>query len=83
MSEPIQQLLIVADEFLRLTGRGEPGVSFAVFNDSKILKNLRNGSDLYVARFIMGMQWFSDNWPVRKAWPKGVKRPSPSIKQVA
>ena len=79
MNELIKQLLVVADEFMRLTGRREPGVSFAVFNDSKILRRLRSGSDLYAGRFLSGMQWFSDNWPARKAWPKGIKRPSVTV----
>lgn len=71
----ISHLLQVVDAYRAATGLPDTTVSNRIFADTKKIANLRNGADLYTARFNHAMRWFAANWPERAAWPTGVLRP--------
>ena len=75
-----EQLILVSNAYCSATGIGRGTVSHKVFKASHVLPNIEAGRDLQTQTFERAMQYFSDNWPARKAWPKGVKRPVPSAK---
>ena len=52
-------------------------LSSRIFDDGKKLDAIVAGdADIVTARFDHAMQWFSDNWPKGRAWPKGITRPA-------
>lgn len=72
----VNHLLDVADAYARISGIEEKTVSNRVFQDSKKLAAIRDGSDITVGRFNSALAWFAANWPEGGVWPSGVHRPS-------
>lgn len=50
-------------------------VSWRLFNDSKKLSALIDGSDIQVRRHEQAMRWLSANWPDGLEWPSDISRP--------
>jgi hypothetical protein len=72
-----EQLLGIADRFVELGGAASISVvGHRIWNDSRTLIRIRDGSDITTGNYERAMQYFSDNWPERKAWPAGVRRPA-------
>jgi len=71
----LDDLLKVADTYARARKVSRSRVSTQVFNEWKKLDALTNGADLATRRFEAAMSWFSLNWPIGVAWPRGVARP--------
>lgn len=74
----VEQLLCVAEAYAKAEEIPRKTVSWRALGDSKKLDAIAAGADIQASRFEQAMSWFSDNWPGRTAWPKGVKRPAPS-----
>jgi hypothetical protein len=77
--------MVTIDEFLKLTETYAKAldvplttVSFRLFNDGKRLDMLRDDDsrDVGIRKVEGAVQYLSDNWPERTAWPKGIDRPS-------
>lgn len=75
MSLQVANILALANAFCAATGMSRSRLSTIVFNDGKKIDLLAAGADLYSGRAESAVRWFSDNWPERTAWPKGVQRP--------
>lgn len=71
----IAHLLMLADEFERVTRLSDTTLSSRMFKDSKKLAALRSGSDITTVRFNDAVMWFSENWPEGAEWPSGMARP--------
>jgi len=71
----IFHLLKVVDAYQSATGLADSTISNYVFNDGKLVKNLRSGRDITVSRFNDALRWFSAHWPEGTAWPEGITRP--------
>ncbi len=88
MSVAMDNFLKIADAYIS-GATFKPGfspettTSFRLFNDSKTLTRLRTGSDMMAGRLENATQWFSDNWPPKTKWPKGVHRPLKTVVAVA
>ena len=80
-----QQLITVTDAYCKATGLSTSRVSTLIFNAGSRIDQIREGKDLYTARFEHAMRWFSDNWPADAAntWPLGIGRPAPQPKERA
>ncbi|ACI92682.1 conserved hypothetical protein [Afipia carboxidovorans OM5] len=73
----IENLTAVANAYSGATDTPLKTLSWRIFNDGKKLDAVVSGkSDLTTSRYDLAMQWFSDNWPPRCAWPKGIARPA-------
>lgn len=72
----LDDLLTTAEAYGKARKVSRSRVSTLVFNEWKKLDALMNGADLATRRFESAMSWFSQNWPVGAAWPKGVSRPA-------
>lgn len=68
-------LLLVADEYRRITGLEDVTVSHRVFGDSKKLSAMRGDASITLDRFNEAFRWFSEHWPENARWPVGVPRP--------
>lgn len=71
----IGHIIAIADEYGRAANVEEKTVSSRVFQDSKKLSAIRNGSDITVGRYNAALAWFSANWPAGASWPADVPRP--------
>lgn len=72
----IEDLLIVARTFSRITNRALATTSSLVMDDGKCLPLIEKGArSITVLRYERTMRWFSDNWPAGHKWPNGVERP--------
>jgi hypothetical protein len=70
-----QNLIELADAYKVAAGLDrDQTVSYRVFGDSKKLSDLRAGAGITVSRFNAAMEWFGQNWPEGKAFPKGLLR---------
>ena len=69
-SKSIIQLLVLAEGYAAHTGLSLARIATLVFNDGKIFTRLKAGGDLTTARLADAMQWFSDNWPEKRRWPR-------------
>lgn len=79
MPYPTTRTLIdVADEYARIQGWQRTTLSLYLFKDARRLDLMGGGADVMLGTFRRAMQYFSDNWPVEKAWPAHIERPSPS-----
>lgn len=79
----IDQLLLVARTYAEAERIDLKAVSSRVFDDSKKLPAIEAGADLTTRRYEAALQWFSDHWPARTPWPKGVRRPAMSAAEPA
>lgn len=70
-----QQILRLADEYLRVVNIRETALSSRLFGESKKLALLRGGADLTVTRYRQVVNWFSENWPSDAVWPDAIARP--------
>jgi len=71
----IAHLLLLADEYQRVTSVEDKTLSFRVFGDSKKLTALRGTSDITTGRFNAAVAWFAEHWPDGAKWPESVSRP--------
>lgn len=72
----IEDLLIVARTFSRITNRALATTSSLVMKDGKCLPRMEDaGRDITVTRYERTMAWFSQHWPAGHKWPSGVARP--------
>lgn len=78
MRERIDQLITIGRAYAAAEGIELSAVSWRVFGDSKKLGAIVAGADIYSTRLEAAMAWFSNHWPARTAWPKGVPRPRPA-----
>ncbi len=72
-----KNLITLSDLYCPSKNLSEARVSTLIFNHGARLKNIRNGSDVTIRSFNLGLQWFSDNWPDDLDWPKDIERPTP------
>lgn len=76
----IEDLLIVARTFSRITNRALATTSSLVMKDGKCLPQMEAaGRNITVTRYERTMRWFSDNWPAGHKWPNGVDRPGGNL----
>ena len=75
----IEQLLILARAYSDTTGLALTGVGQRACGNNKIFIRLAEGHGANVLTMTRAAEWFSANWPVGRAWPKGVpgKPPMP------
>jgi hypothetical protein len=78
-----RQVLVLADEFIRVTGDPETTLSNQLFKESKKLRILRGGADLTLARYRATIEWFSSHWPDGAKWPPDLPRPEPGGRTAA
>jgi hypothetical protein len=69
-----QHLQALAHAYLAHAEIKQHTLSWRLFNDSKKLKALEEGSDIQLGRYEAAMRWFSANWPADLAWPDDVPR---------
>lgn len=81
--DAIQRLLTLARAYGDAEQIGLSTVSWRVFGDTKKLAALEDGADIQIGRYEKAMQWFSDNWPEKTRWPKGIDRPPVTEPQAA
>lgn len=70
-----RELLTVADAYCEAKDLSLSRVSTLIFNDGKRLTAIREGKDLYTGRFEQALAFFSEHWPIGRAWPNGIERP--------
>jgi len=73
-----QQLVSVAQQYANLTDTELPIVAHRMIGNRYLFQRIIRGSSLTCVTWERCMQWLSDNWPERRAWPKGVTRPERS-----
>jgi len=76
MTQPIQQILTLAEAYAAHRALSDSRVSTLAFGDGNMIRRLRGGSDITTGRAERTMRWFSENWPEGAAWPEGVPRPA-------
>ena len=76
----IEQLLILARAYSDTTGLALTGVGQRACGNNKVFIRLAEGHGANVLTMARAAEWFSANWPVGRAWPKGVpgKPPTPA-----
>jgi hypothetical protein len=71
------QLLLVADRLVTVTGWPESRVSKLLFGKGNGLRALRRGADMHSANVEDGLSRLSALWPGGERWPCEVARPAP------
>jgi hypothetical protein len=74
----IDALIHVCHEYERISGLSRASIGRYVFGSARRLDEFDAGADVSTRTFCRAMQWFSDHWPVDKAWPQAIERPSPT-----
>jgi len=69
------KLVVVATAYANLTGNSLTTVARNMAGNRYLFQRIAAGNSLTCANWERCMQWLSDNWPDRKAWPKGITRP--------
>ena len=72
------QILTLFLTYSKLTGRSQSRISGIIWQGGGVIKRVTEGGDVSTGNFEKAVQWFSDNWPPGKRWPKGIKRPKKS-----
>ncbi|KQS84146.1 hypothetical protein [Rhizobium sp. Leaf386] len=65
----INQLIMVTEAFLGVTGLKEVTVSYRIFRDSGKIRKLRAGEGITLKRYDEAMRWLVDNWPAGSSMP--------------
>lgn len=73
----IDDLIAVARAYAEAENIDLSTVSWRALGDTKKLGAIVGGRDIQVRRFEKTMQWFSDHWPAKAAWPSDIARASP------
>lgn len=66
------QLLLLAKEYCRATGKSESRVATIVHSQGTFFDRLRSGKGCTVDTYLKVKRWFDENWPAGAAWPVGV-----------
>lgn len=69
----IEQILTLARAYAEAEGVELKTVSWRVFGDTKKLRALEGGGDLYTGRATAALEWFRENWPEGAVWPDGIE----------
>lgn len=77
-------LLSCAGTYAAAKGIGLPTLARLAAGDWRFFDRLNQNDKTFTARkYDEVIQWFSDNWPSDKDWPKEVVRPSPAETETA
>lgn len=72
-------LFAVAELYASANSMTLHNVAAVAARDYGFFSRLRRSEKAFTVRkYDQVMQWFSDHWPVRVEWPKGVERPAPT-----
>jgi len=70
-----QEIILLAEEFGRLTRRSVARVSTMVAQQGSFIQRIRDGGGITVDKYLAVKEWFALNWPADTAWPEGVTPP--------
>lgn len=72
------RLALVAKTYADATELSVARVATLACKDGKFFTRLQKGGGCTVDTYEATLQWFSNRWPEKTTWPKGVMRPTPA-----
>jgi hypothetical protein len=69
-----EQLRILAQAYLALTGKRDTQLGRLICGNHKFVTGLLAGRDISAKNAELASEWFLDHWPLGAAWPRVVPR---------